>query len=436
MKLSLCALLLLSAAPINAARAAEITLPEALNLANQQSPGVQRAESLNKETHWKKVEAFATFLPTLSATGTYLAAKKYVLTDVTIGNSPAPVAIPAIVPTTSFALNAQYSLFEGFAGTLRYNAAKAEERAADKELGWSRFETSRQVALQFYRALASATLKEVAEQNVKLLEDHLRDVSAFKRAGVSTNYDVLQVDVQVTEARSEAMNAADNVTISKVRLAELVGENEVRDPAGKLPVLKPEFVKNLRIESTEERPDLQALGERVSALESAATASNRYWVPRVGLFGTYNYYNNRNDGITDFDRFRDAYQAGVTLNWNIFDGLSSTARAKQSEEKHVQLETNLHATRLKARQDFDVWKRKYLYNLSVYQSRLGNIDKAKEAVRLAREGRKAGVRTSTDLLDAETELYRAQAGAINAQLGSIEALVNLELATGETLLPL
>ncbi|RZA05901.1 MAG: TolC family protein [Proteobacteria bacterium] len=418
------------------AHAAEITLPEALDLASAQSPGLQRAASVESETRWRKVEAFSTYLPSLTLGGTYLAAKKYLVTDVVIGNSPAPVGIPAIVPTTSATLTAQYPLFEGFAGTLRYGAAKAEERAATNELTWAKFETSRQVALQFYRSLASETLKDVADQNVKLLEDHLREVSAFKKAGVSTNYDVLQVDVQVTEARSEAMNALDNVTISKGRLAELLGETEARDPKGKLPELSPELIKNVALDSGRSRPDLVALGDRVQALETSATASSRHWVPRLNLFATYNYYNNRNDSLTDFERFRNAYQAGVTLNWNIFDGFTSTARSKQAEERHVQLETSLRATQLKAHTDFDVWKRKYLYNLSVYRSRLGNIDKAKEAVRLAREGRKAGVRTSFDLLNAETDLYRAQAGAINAQLGSIEALVNLELATGQTLLPL
>ncbi|RYZ95119.1 MAG: TolC family protein, partial [Proteobacteria bacterium] len=304
------------------------------------------------------------------------------------------------------------------------------------EYTWAEFETARQVELQFFRSLASATLKEVSEQNVKLLEDHLREVSAFKKAGVSTNYDVLQVDVQLTEARSEAMNAADTVTISKGHLAELLGETEVRDPVGKLPELTPELVSSVRLESNVSRPDLVALGDRVQASEGNATASSRHWVPRVSLFGSYNYYNNRNDSLTNFDAFRDAYQAGVSVSWNIFDGFVSTSRAHQAAERQVQLETSLRATQLKARTDFDVWKRKYLYNLSVYRSRLGNIDKAKEAVRLAREGRKAGVRTSFDLLNAETDLYRAQAGAINAQLGSIEALVNLELATGQTLLPL
>lgn len=416
------------------AAAAEITLDQALAEAGQQSPAVQRAESVRDEAHWRKVEAFSTFLPSLTGQGTYLAEKRYVLTDVTLNGGL--ITIPAIVPTSNWVLSAQYPLFEGFAGTLRYNAARSSESAAEKEFNWSRFETGRQVALQFFRALASATLKEVAEQNVRTLEDHLRDVSAFKRSGLSTNYDVLQVEVQVSEARSEALNAADNVTISKGRLAELLGSAEPRDPKGTLPALTPELVKNLSLDNTESRQDLQALNERVEALDQNASASNRHWVPKVGLFATYNYYNNRNDNLFDQTAYRTAWQAGFSLNWNIFDGFASTARAKQAVEQRVQLETNLHSSRLKARQDFDVYKRKYLYNLAVYRSRVDNIAKAREAVRLAREGRKAGVRTNTDLLDAEAELYRAEAGAINAQLGSIEALVNLELATGQQLLPL
>ena len=74
-----------------------------------------------------------------------------------------------------------------------------------------------------------------------------------------------------------------------------------------------------------------------------------------------------------------------------------------------------------------------LYFCDVYRSRLGDIEKARESVRLARVGRKVGARTNTELLDAESDLYRAQAGVVNSQLGAIEALLNLELATGRTL---
>ena len=86
---------------------------------------------------------------------------------------------------------------------------------------------------------------------------------------------------------------------------------------------------------------------------------------------------------------------------------------------------------LKAANDVEFWKKKLMYFISVYQSRQSDIQKAGESVRLAKEGRKVGVRTNTDLLDAELELFRAQASSVNAQIGAVEALINLELATGQ-----
>ncbi|HEY1080417.1 MAG TPA: TolC family protein, partial [Bdellovibrio sp.] len=55
---------------------------------------------------------------------------------------------------------------------------------------------------------------------------------------------------------------------------------------------------------------------------------------------------------------------------------------------------------------------------------------------LSREGHKVGARTNTDVLDAEAELFRAKAGAVNAQIGALEAVFNLELSTGIKLVDL
>ena len=61
------------------------------------------------------------------------------------------------------------------------------------------------------------------------------------------------------------------------------------------------------------------------------------------------------------------------------------------------------------------------------------MQKATESLRLVKEGRRVGARTNTEFLDTETELFRAQAGQVNSQIGAVEALINLELATGQKL---
>lgn len=412
--------------------ASDLTLSQALQEANVSSLIIQKSKSSLEETSWKRVESYSGFLPSLSASASYLTMHRYLLTDVNLGSGT--TSIQAIVPTTNFYLTATLPVFDGFASTNRYLSSKYFESSAQKEFDWTRFQVERQVTLQYYKALGAKTLKEVAEQNLKTLEDHLQDVNLFKKAGVSTNYDVLRVEVQVSEAKSELMNSIDNVETSKNRLGEILGhENETRELKGELPFLGPELIKGLELKTVAERKDIQAAQDRVSAFEKMESGAASYLVPRVNLFGQYQYYNNITDGFQDRDKYREAYQVGLNLTWNLFDGMTSIAKSKQSVEQRIQSEKTTQMALIKAKQDLEFWNRKYIYFCSVSRSRVSDVAKASESVRLAKEGRKVGARTNTDLLDAEAELFRAKAGLVNAQIGAVEALVNLELATGQSL---
>lgn len=408
-----------------------LTLDQAVGQAQSQSPEILEARAKSDAAHWRKVEAWGSIAPTVTASANYLLDKKYVFTDVNFAGNP--VSFPGIVPTTTYALDARLGLFDGFASTNRRYAAGAHERAAKNELKWTEFKVSREIALEYYRAAATKKLREVAEANSKVLQDHLKDVRLTRRSGLSTNFDVLRVEVQVSEADSALVNAEDDIAVASAHLGEMLGRDGPIETIGELPVLGPELVAGIRPDQAPNRADLQALEDDVQSLEFQRRATTRHLIPKLSAYGTYNYYNNINDEYDDWGRFRNAYQVGLTLQWNLFDGFQSTARSGAAAAEHRQLEVALQRRQQKARNDLQVWTRKYKYYCSVYKARQANIGRAKEAVRLAREGRKVGARTTTEFLDAEAELYRTQAEAIRAQLGSIEALIQVELSTGQKL---
>ncbi len=411
----------------------QLSVEQAVSEGLGRSPRIDVAHSISEESQWKKTETLSGFLPTLQLLGTDITSQNYMLTPVTMPGVGA-LSFPNIVPTYNFTLSAQWSIFDGFASTNNYLAARADMRAAENNFNWVRFKTEKDITVQFYRALGAQMLKDVAEQNLKTIEDHLRDVHLFKKAGVSTNYDVLRVEVQTSEARSEVLNAQDNADIAKQKLAELLGEeSETRSLVGELPVLKPEKIQSSALNSFSQRGDLQALQQKSEGLDYASSAANRYWVPKISLFGNYIYYNNISTVFPDSASFRDAYQVGVTLTWNLFDGMASIARGQESAERKYQAEKTLRIAKLGAVNDFEMWKRKYLYYCSIYKFRISDVEKSAESVRLAKEGHRVGARTNTDILDAESELFRSRAGAVNAQIGAIEALINLELTTGQRL---
>ena len=410
----------------------DLTLIQALQESQMQSLQIQKAKSALEETEWKHSESLSTYLPTVSASVNYLTDKKYMLLDTNIGGNA--LTIPQVLPTTIYSLRATLPVFDGFASTNRYRSTRSLTEAAKNDYEWTQFNVSRQTVLQFYKSMASYVLQNVAEQNLKTLEDHLKDVHAFKKAGVSTNYDVLRVEVQVSEAQTELLNSQDNVELAKYKLGEVLGkDSELRNLKGQLPVLTEASVAKLDQQILNHRKDILSLQQKSESANHMADAMNRYWIPRLNIFGETQYYNNQTSGFDDSDHFRNAYTVGLNMTWNIFDGLQSTSRSGQSEQQAIQVEKALKISQLKARQDFEFWKRKFKYFTTAAKSRLNDIQRSEEAVRLAKEGRKAGVTTSTQLLDAESDLFRSRAGLVNAQIGSIEALINLELASGQTL---
>lgn len=415
--------------------AQELTVQQAINESSSHSPKLQKAKAAQEEVAWKKTEALNTFLPTVSAQANYLMDKKYVFTDVSLSPGAQPASIPGVVPTSNMTLMATFPIFEGGAGLKRYSSATALSNAAKKEYDWAEFQISREVILQFYKTLAARDLLQVAEQNLKTLKDHLKDVSAFKKAGVSTNYDVLRVEVQVSEAESEVLNATDNLALARGKLNEVMGiETDDRGLTGVWPTFSTQKTSILQKEVLESRLDLQALQLRSEGAKSLSGAASTYWVPKLSLFGQYQYYNNRDDKFDNWSQYREAYQVGLSMTWNIFDGMTSIARDHQSFQQSVQSDKSLVQSRLKAKQDLEFWKRKYNYYGTVFKARQSDVVKAEESVRLARQGKRVGTRTDTDLLDAESELFKARAGLVNAQMGALESLVNLELTTGNKFL--
>lgn len=422
--------LIMGSAMVLTGSAHALTLQEAINEALGSSPVVQRSQSAADEAKWKKVEGYSGYLPTLTANATYLFDKKYALTNVALGGNE--VVVPQIIPNSQLALTATYPLFEGFASMNRLSAAKEGQSAANSELQWTQFKTEMDVTLAYFRNLANKTLKDVAAQNLKVLQDHLKDVKLFKSSGMATNYDVIRVEVQVSNAETDLLNADDNISISEQNLAELLGKDKTDiTVTGELPILDESIVKNINEADIHNRLDVQALKSRVNSLSYNDSASGAYLVPRLSAFGQYQYYNNLNDSLTDTNKYRSAYQVGLQLTWNLFDAGVSFSKSKQSTEQLVQAEKTYRITELKAQKDLEIWKRRYNYYANLYRARNSDIARSKESVRLARAGQRVGARTNTDLLDAEADLYRSQAGAVNAQLGAIEALVNLQTSIGK-----
>ncbi len=428
---------------VHAEESASLTLEQSLQEAQNHSPYYQKAQSMEKEASWGQLEAWSEgFLPNITVKGQYfLPDPQYGNLNVQFGG-PQTINFPGIYPEKTLALDASYDLFDGFKNVHKLDSANNYHHAAQILSDWSLFQLVRQVRLKFYQSLAAKLLSEMADQNVITLENHWKIVKDQLDNGQATKYDVLRVEVQLSEAKSDQLSAHDDEALARDNLTLALGlKKDDRPLSGTLPVLDSDkILASLAQVDFQQRPDLRAKELQTFAAEDASAASSSFWLPKVSLIGEYQFYNSPDylynaavsmNYLSDNNNFRTAYFVGAAASWDLLDFGYYMAKANEADEKAHQSRLDLEAAQLEAPNEFNHWKRKLTSSVALYKAKLTDVDKAKESTRLATVGFKAGTRTTTDVLDAELEQFRAEAGVVQAQLNALEALNNLEMAIGK-----
>ena len=418
--------------PASASAPIAFSLRDAISSGIQNSPSLLKAEAKRSEGKWKGVEGFSVFLPILTLSGSHFFEKKYQLLDVPFGGRVQE--IPQIFPSSSLTLDAKLLLFDGFQNIALFNAAQNFKDGTDASYQWTLFQAARDISIAYAKVVASKQLEEVGRQNLKTLENHLEQINRLKSGGLATHYDVLRVESQLSEAQADLLQAEDNTLIAQENLGRMMGLPDAVDVTeSNLEVPSSSLVKDIQFNrNANKRQDLAALEKQVEASDALQTSYSRFWVPKIYLGAQISKYNNLTDPLSDWDRYRSSWNVGFLLNWEIFNP-RVFAQSRQEWYKSVQTQKTLVEANLQAPLEFAFWKKRYLYSATLYHAKKIDADRATETVRLAQAGFKAGVRTTTEVLDAELELFRARAGIVNTQVNCLEAKEKLELSLGETL---
>ncbi|MDR3606670.1 MAG: TolC family protein [Oligoflexia bacterium] len=410
----------------------KLSLEQAEQEGLNNSPEIQASRSEVRQSGWNKLGAFSEFLPKLELFAGHTLSYKFEAEDVSEDLSAGKALLRFNL--TEAGLRVKVPLFDGFRDLHHYRAElHLHEKAALSE-SWESFKLTQEIRDRFSQALADQLLEAVAEQDVKTLEDHQRQVRNLIQGGAATQFDILRIDAQLEDARSNLMQSQDNVRLSRQRLAQALGYNDDRRPLdGALPVPAKSVLVGLpeNPEAGDGRADIEALRESVDAQDELRSATLSEWLPSISLIGEAAEYNNTSTSLSAPGEFNQSYQTAFLLTWNLFDGMKSVANRGSSEEQTLQSEKKLDRALLTKNYDLNQWKRRYRYNADFFQARIVNLKRAEENLRIATTGLENGTQTSTDVLDAEQDLFRSRAGVIAAQLSAEQALIRLELALGK-----
>ncbi len=288
--------------------------------------------------------------------------------------------------------------------------------------------------LQFVTVLLNRALITVQEESINLLTSQLKDQQNRFEAGTVPRFNVLQAEVELSNARPELIRAKNNYLVAQLQLAKTlaveatspgqpafhaVGELEL--PPRKL------TVKNALDLAKARRPFLKVQRQSILIETEQIKVALAGYKPRLDANVGYEIRNSRLSN--DLADTVNGWFFGVTGTWNIFDGGETFGKTKQArarlESARVNYQDSVQQVELEVQQA--------CANLGqareTVQSQQKNVEQALEALRLSQERFSAGAGTQLDVLNARVALTRARTTELQGRADYNTALAEFDRVT-------
>ena len=285
-----------------------------------------------------------------------------------------------------------------------------------------------QTTQAYYEILRCRDMMKVREEEVNALQEHLNKSMIRYREGVVAKSDILASTVSLADAKQNYVTARGEYEKSLADLNNIIG----------LPTETPLLIRDetnyTTYEPTEEscveyalenRPDYFSAEYAIKQAEAAIKIAESGRKPRVDAS-----ISKTAEGDRIFKADSRSWQAGLTLQWNIFDNGVTSASVNEMRaqlRKYQSVATQIaDSIRLEVHNDY-IDLRTAEENISTTQIA---VARAEEDYHLAQIRYTEGVGTNLEVIDAQEKLTQARTNYFSAFYSYYVAKASLEKAMG------
>jgi outer membrane protein TolC len=417
-----------------------LTIDEAVAMALQSSPLLQRLGALAAAAEAQERGARAERWPQVDVGGGYTRWSD--VPELTIvqptGDPDEPGKLVTIYPNipNNWQLRAglAWPIYTGGQIGGRIDAATQARTAAGLDREAARNDLVFEVQRAYWGLVSAREGARVFADAIRAFDAHLEDTRNFERFGMAARNEVLAVQVQRDRAELNQLEAEAAADIAEADLRRLLGvpspvDIEATEPLETGP-LEPLDVEALVAEASEARPDRRSLVARIAASDAVVGVKHGSRLPRVAVTGGYVYANPNRVIIPPEEAWKDTWDLGVSLTWNVFDGgRRSAAEAKAQAEAEA---ARQHLREIDRGIRLEVTRRVLELRTAERRLRVSEraVESAKENERVASDRYREGLIPSSELLDAEVDLEQAEVSRTDALAALRLAAAGLDRAVG------
>lgn len=352
---------------------------------------------------------------------------------------PAPgggfqVLYPDVPDNFRTRLDLQWPIYTGGRGDVLARAAEAERSAIDGDIAAARADLRLEITRAFWALVTAGEAEGVLRRSVDSLEAHVKDLRARLQSGLIAPNDVSSAEAQASHQRTLALEAQAQRAIADADLRRLTGNES---PA-LTPVLPPEpppgqtaAVADLIARALRGRPERQALERRVESADLRAAAVTTSAKPQVGVAGGYDYARPNPRIFPRQDAWKPSWDASVNVTWSLWDGGRRAAEYGEARANAAAVRTRIGQFDRDVTFEVRARTEELASSRAAVTAAEDEVRAASEAERVVGERYRAGVATSTDVLDAQVARLQAELDRTRAMAGVRLAQARLERAVGQ-----
>jgi outer membrane protein len=319
-------------------------------------------------------------------------------------------------------------LYRGGRITRNIRIAETRKAVAEDNYAASRQDLIYNLTSVYHKILQLQKLLVSTRASVTQLESHEHDVSEFLRVGTVPRLDLLKTEVELAHARQNSLAVKNNLDSAFELLKNLMGIDDMSGPLA----IADEPVSEEAYPSEQEavngalaaRPDYKAVAKRKKIAEDRIKLARGRQLPDI--YGSGQYIKRGGESAA----FKEDWSVGLRLTIPVFDGgliRADTNSARIELEKVKEEERALSQSITREVKDAIIGITDASERMEVAEKALVS---AREALRVERLKYETGAGTSTDVIDAQTALLRAESDYYQAGYDRETSLASLRKAMG------
>lgn len=289
-----------------------------------------------------------------------------------------------------------------------------------------------------YEVASAWTGAAVAREMVRVLDAAsaaaaAREAEAEARAseGILLGADLLRLRARRREREADRARGIAALAQSEARLAILLGAtpgerftpSDLPEPPAPPPDAPAVGNDPLIATALARAPWVQAARRRVEAARLSDEAERRSALPEIAAAA------DLSDDRSTFSAGRRSWSVGAVARVSLFDPARATRRAETRARLRF-AEIQLEAAEREVRLAIPAARRRLEASFAAYRAAIGGTEEAREALRVVRERRSAGLATLTDELETEAAALGAALLELGARAESLVAWESLSRAAG------